>query len=299
MSIAFSGISAYTDDHSKALDFWTAAVASNDVLPFISKYGQIINTKADAIALPRYTTSVTIQDGTTCISDFDNGNDTTIKATTITLKKGVIADNICIHDLEAYFTSIGLNAGQHYMENGLGSLEAGILADVQKQIGKAVGNEMWNGGSNWITSGLLDQIYAVNTGAIPNNINVGTTTITSGGSAGTDAAGCFNVVAAMIARAMADKNWAKVIMSGQAVIVMSPYEYSLYYDNYVKLRGTHLITPGLEALAGGLAEIQHPGYPVMITMQAHMTGTSTQPSGVKRTPCGPSASNTRVSPPLI
>lgn len=275
MAVAFSGISAYTDDHSHALDFWTRAVAGNDVIPWIQKYGQIIYTKADAVDLPRMESVVTIQDGNTCISDFDNDNDTTIKKSTITLKKGFVGDTICIHDLEDYFTSIGLQRGQHYMENGMGAMGAGIILNVQQQIGKAIGNEIVNGGSNWITSGILDLIYAVNTGTAPNNINVGTSTITSGGSAGTDAAGCFNVVQSLIDAAMADKDLAADLLAGNMVIAMSPKEYSLYYQNYVKLRGTHLITPGLANLAGGLGEIQHPGYPVTITTLAHLTGSST------------------------
>jgi hypothetical protein len=63
------------------------------------------------------------------------------------------------------------------------------MADVAKRTAKAIGNEMWNGGSNWITSGLHDQLLAATLGSAI----VGSTTPTSGGSAGTDAEGVYNI----------------------------------------------------------------------------------------------------------
>lgn len=267
MAVNFSGLSAWADE--TRLDFYMDAIASNDVLPYLRKYGQVYtNVKADTLKLPKLTTSVTIADGDACFTDIDGNNDSTISQASITLKKGLVRDQICVHGFEDYFTAQGLTAGQHY--RGIGVFEAGILRDVGARTAKAIGNEMWNGGSNWITSGFVDQLLA----AVFNSDNVGTSTPTSGGSAGTDAAGVYNICQALLNRAMTDVDFASAVMSGQCHIVMSPKEYAFLNENYVKLRGTHLITPGLNVLQNGsFAEFMFPGFPVPIVVQNFLTGT--------------------------
>ncbi len=202
--------------------------------------------------------------------DFMNHNDTTISQSTITLKKGLVRDQICVHGFEDYFTAQGLTAGQHY--TGIGAFEAGILMDVAKKTAKAIGNEMWNGGSNWITSGLTDLLYAANMGSSI----LGSTTPTSGGSAGTDAAGVYNICEALLNAAMADVDFASDVMAGNCHIVMSPKEYAFLQQNYVKLNGQNLITPGLNVLQNGsFAEFNFPGFPVPVVVQNFLTGTGT------------------------
>jgi hypothetical protein len=181
----------------------------------------------------------------------------------------LVRDQICVHGLEDYYTAQGLAAGQHYV--GLGAFEAGIFSDVARQTGKAIGNEMWNGGSNWITSGWIDLLYAAT------GIEVGASaTPTAGGSAGTDAAGVFNIVEALVDQARTDVDFGSDVSAGNVVVVMSPKEYSFYFQNYRKLFGDNLITPGLQFLAdGSAAPVYHPGSRVEIVQQNFLTGTGT------------------------
>jgi hypothetical protein len=267
MAVAFSGLSAWSDETK--LNFYLDSIASNDVLPYLRKYGNVFtNVKADTLKLPKMTTSITIADGDACFTDIDGNNDTTISQTSITLKKGLVRDQICVHGFEDYFTAQGLTAGQHY--KGIGAFEAGILADVSARTAKAIGSEMWNGGSNWITAGFVDQLLT----AVFNADNVGTTTPTSGGSAGTDSEGVYNICVSLLNKAMTNVDFASAIMAGKCHIVMSPKEYAFLDQNYVKLRGTGLITPGLQTLqAGTFAEFMFPGFPVPVVVQNFLTGT--------------------------
>lgn len=269
MAVTFSGLTALPDE--SRLAFFTDAIASNDVLPFVRQYGDFIpNVKADSYKLRRLSSTVAIADGATCLTDLDGNNDSTITDRTITLKKGVISDLICPHDgWETYWTHQGMTAGQHY--TGIGRFEAGIMADIAKQAGKAIGNEMWNGGSNWITSGWIDQLYAatgIETG--------GSTAPTAGGSAGTDAEGAFNAVQTLVDAVMADVDFGSDARAGNVIVVMSPKEYSFYFQNYRKLFGDNLITPGLQVLANGtFAPVYHPGTRIEIVVQNFLTGTGT------------------------
>jgi len=267
MALAYSGLTQWVDE--SRLDFYTDAIAANDVLPFVRKYGTVITgVKADSIKLPNITTSITIADGTTCFTDIDGNNDSTISQSTINLKKGLVRDQICVHGLEDYYTAQGLTAGQHY--TGLGAIEAGVLMDVAKKTARATGNEMWNGGANWLTSGWEDLIRAANYGAS----NVGTTTPTNGGAAGTDAQGVYNICVSLLNSGAANIDFGSEIIAGNAVLVMSPKEYFFLQQNYVKLYGTTLITPGLDTLQSGtFGEFFFPGTKVPVVVQSFLTGT--------------------------
>lgn len=269
MAVSFSGVSNWTDE--TRLDFYMDAIASNDVLPYARKYGQVFTgVKADTLKLPKMTTSITIADGDACFTNIDGNNDTTISQSTITLKKGLVRDQICVHGFEDYFTAQGLTAGQHY--TGIGAFEAGILQDVAARTAKAIGNEMWNGGSNWITSGWIDQLYAATMGSAI----VGSTTPNNGGSAGTDVQGVYNICVALLNNAMNDVDFASDVMAGNCHIVMSPKEYAFLQQNYVTLNGQNLITPGLNVLQNGsFAEFNFPGFPVPVVVQNFLTGTGT------------------------
>jgi hypothetical protein len=269
MAVSFSGLSALADE--TRLAFFTDAIAANDVLPFVRQYGDFIpNVKADTYKLRRLSTSLTIADGSNCFTSADGNNDNTISERSISLKKGLIRDEICPHDgWETYYTHQGMTAGQHY--TGLGAFEAGLLADIAKRAGKAIGNEMWNGGSNWITSGWVDQLYAafgIETGA--------STTPTAGGSTGTDAEGAFNICQLLVDSVMANVDFGFEARAGNVIIVMSPKEYSFYFQNYRKLYGDNLVAPGLATLANGSpAPVYHPGTRIEIVQQNFLTGSGT------------------------
>ena len=271
MAITYSGVNAWVDE--SRIDFFMDAVASNDVIPYLKKYGLVITgVKADTIKLGKLSTTVVIADGSTCLTSPGTGNDSVIKQTQIDLKKGVISDKICVHDMEEYFTAQGLSAGQHY--EGIGAFEAGILASIAEVSGAAIGNEMWNGGSNWITSGYVDQLLAANLGTGASGGVVGTTTPTAGGSAGTDAAGVYNICNALLNRAVANVNFASLVRSGRCHIVMSPQDFLFLCQNYTTLHGGNIMTPGLNQLqAGDFAEFNFPGTKVPVVVQNFLTGT--------------------------
>jgi hypothetical protein len=262
-------LSNWTDE--SRLDFYLDAVASNDVLPFVRQYGQVITgVKADTIKLPKLSTSVTIADGAACFTDIDGDNDSTISQSSITLSKGLVRDQICVHGLEDYYTAQGLTLGQNY--TGLGAFEAGIMQSVAGEVGKAIGSAMWTGSTNFITSGWTDLIYAATFGTS----NVGTSTPTSGGSAGTDAAGVYNICTSLLNAAVADVDFAAEVISGNAVIVMSPQEFLFLQQNYNKLNGGNTLVPGLDTLnAGTFAAINFPGTRVPVVTQNFLTGTGT------------------------
>ena len=269
MAVSFSELSALPDE--TRLTFFTDAIAANDVLPFVRSYGDYITgVKADSYKLRRLSTSLTIADGSNCFTDPDGNNDSTISERSITLKKGLIRDVICPQDgWETYYTHQGMTAGQHY--TGIGAFQAGILADIAKNAGKAIGNEMWNGGSNWITSGWVDQLLAatgIETGGST------TPTPTAGGSAGTDPAGVFNICQLLVDTVMADVDFGFEARSGNVIIVMSPQEFNFYFQNYRKLFGDNLVTPGLAQLSTGAETgVYFPGTKIEIVVQNFLTGT--------------------------
>ena len=269
MALVYSGLSNWTDESK--LDFYLDAVAANDVIPFVRQYGQLITgVKADTIKLPKLSTSVTIADGTNCFTDIDGNNDSTISQSSIGLSKGLVRDQICVHGLEDYYTAQGLTAGQHY--TGLGAFEAGILQSVSGEVGKAIGSAMWQGSTNFITSGWTDLIYGTNFGSS----NVGTTTPTSGGNAGTDAQGVYNICVSLLNAAMTDVDLASEVINGSAVIVMSPQDFLFLQQNYTKLYGGNTLVPALDTLnAGTFSTITFPGTRVQVVTQNFLTGTGT------------------------
>lgn len=269
MAIVYSGLSQWTDE--SRLDFYLDAVASNDVIPFVRQYGQLITgVKADTIKLPKLSTSITIADGSNCFTDIDGNNDSTISQSSISLSKGLVRDQICVHGLEDYFTAQGLAAGQNY--TGLGVFEAGILQSVSGEVGKAIGSAMWTGGGAFIANGWTDLIYNTSFGSS----NLGTSTPTSGGSAGTDAAGVYNICVSLLNAAMADVDFASEVINGSAVIVMSPQDFLFLQQNYTKLYGGNTLVPALDTLNGGsFASIAFPGTRVQVVTQNFLTGTGT------------------------
>jgi hypothetical protein len=277
MANSFNSLTAFVQEERFALDFYTKAVQDNDVLPFVQSVGLFIpGVKEDTIKLPNLSAVAGIADGAACAgTDFDDGNDTTISQSSVTLTKGIVKDSICIHSegFETYVTATALQSGQNY--TGLGALENGLMNEIQRKVAKRLAQNLWNGNSSpdtWTFNGWLDQLYAATMGS---GI-IGSTTPTSGGSAGTDAAGVYNIIQAMIDAAMADVDFAADVMMGRVYIVLSPKEAEFLRQNYLKLYGQALPTPGLAELQNNVfAPITFPGTRIPIYQQSSLTGTGT------------------------
>ena len=277
MANQFTGLTAFVQEERFALDFYTQAVQQNDVLPFVSQVGMFIpGVKEDTIKLPNLSAVVGIADGAACAgTDFDDGNDTTITQSSVSLTKGVVKDSFCIHSegFETYVTAVALQSGQNY--TNLGALESGILNEINRKLAKRLAQNFWSGNSSpdtWTFNGWLDQLYAATMGSAI----IGSTTPTAGGSAGTDAAGVYNIVQALIDAAMADVDFASDVQMGNVYIVMSPKEKEFLRQNYLKLYGQAMPTPGLESLQNNVfAPIVFPGTNIPIYTQSSLTGTGT------------------------
>lgn len=277
MSQIFSGLIAYIEERRYGNDFYTPALQQNDVLPFVQSVGMFLpNVKEDTIKLPNLSAVAGIADGATCITSFDNGNDSTISQSSIALKKGVIADSICPHDgFETYYTAAGMAAGQKY--DNLGVFETGILREIQRAVAKRIAQNAWNGEGSpdtWTFSGWREQLLAAVMGA---GI-VGTGTPTAGGSAGTDAAGAYNILVTLINAAMADVDFASDVEAGNVYFVMSPQDKEFLRQNYVKLHGTAFpdIAVGLQGLQNDIfAPTLFPGTKIPIYLQSSLTGSAT------------------------
>jgi len=275
MANIFSGLTAYVEEKRYGLDFYTQAVQRNDLFPFITTVqGFFPGVKEDTIKLPNLRAVAGISSGSNCVTNFDLGNDTTITQSTISLVKGFVGDEFCPHDgFETYYTSMGMTAGQKY--EGLGAFEAGIFNEIQRRVGARIVQNAWNGNSSpdsWTFTGWHDLLLAANMGSAI----VGSTTPNSGGTAGTDAQGVYNICQSLIDSAMANVDFASDIVGGNAYIVMSPQHAEFLRQNYLKLYGQVLQTPGLASLqANSQNVIAFPGLNVPIYTQSALTGTNT------------------------
>lgn len=277
MANTFSGLTAFVQEERFALDFYTQAVEKNTVLPFVQEVGLFIpGVKEDTIKLPNLSAVVGIGDGAACAgTDFDDGNDTTMTQSSISLVKGVIKDSICIHSegFETYAVAQALQSGQNY--TGLGALETGILMEIQKKAAKRISQNLWNGNGSpdtWTFTGWHDRLLAANFGTS----NVGTTTPTAGGSAGTDAEGVYNIVQALINAAVADVDFASDVEAGNVYIVMSPKEKEFLRQNYLKLYDQSLYANGLGNLQSNVfGSFMFPGTNIPVYIQSSLTGTGT------------------------
>lgn len=262
MAFDLSGLTAWADETSFATNFYTEALMANDAVPFIRTYGELLNgVKADTVKLPNLEQTVTLADGDNCT--FSDGGTTTITQTTLTMKNAKFQGELCIRDLESYFTAVALPAGQNY--DGIGQVENVILSRIQEQCQKAIANEIWGGGlgaDTAIVPGLYEFLNDSSATATSSQ------TLTSGGVAGTDAAGAWNVVEGLVAAAMADADLGPEVMSGNVVIVMSPLAKFYYMQNFRKLFGDNsfgaLAAPDM-VMPNGV--IRHQGTAVEIHVQ--------------------------------
>jgi len=284
MANNFSGLTAFVNEQRRT-DFWTEALYNNDVMPFFDAVGTVVpNVKENTFTFPRLSGTVSIADGAACSDDFDNGNDTTITQTTITLKKGLIQDSFCPHgeDYETYFTALGMPSGQHY--TGLGQWESALVGEIMRRTGKRLGINHWQGnqsGDSWTYTGLYESLLAATMGTYNASTNptggiVGTTTPTAGGSAGTDAEGVYNICTSLIQAALnstsvAGSDFAADIIAGNAFIVMNPLNREFLRQNYLKLHGQTMTpaAPGLAALQNNaLGAFTLPGWNIPVITQS-------------------------------
>ena len=287
MSNIFTGLTAFVNEQRFRTDFWTEALYGNDVAPFISAVGMTApGVKENTFTFPKLSGTVSIADGAACSDDFDNGNDTTISQTSITLKKFLIQDSFCPHSeaYETYFTALGMPAGQHY--TNLGIWQAPMVAEIGRRIGKRLAINFWQGnqsGDTWTFDGYHDQLLAANLGTYnaSSNVtggNVGSTTPTEGGAAGTDPEGAYNIMEALVMAALrtasvTGSDLAADLIAGNCYIVCNPVDRELMRRNYAKRFGLAM-PEHAPALASVMANAQgafnFPGYNLPVLTQAHI-----------------------------
>ena len=243
--------------------FYKKALLTNDTFAFAQSHGEVLTgAKMDNYKLPSLESSATIQASDCGQNSVD---ETTFTQTNLEMVSIKIEGEFCPQKLEPYFLAQGLPAGQHY--EGFNPLEAQIVERTAQQIGRKMGIFPWYGptGADSVTytESWMDQLRDA-TGVV-----AGSTTITSGGSTGADAAGAFNVVQTLIDKFLANADSAGEVYEQDAIqIAMSPAVINLYFQNYRKLFGDNTVVPAMESLAAGsTVGFYHPGTLVRIVKQ--------------------------------
>ena len=263
MAINFSGVSAWTNEHTNATNFWTEALMGNSFVALVRETGTILTgVKENTRKLPRLGATSTMQDGDNCAFNASGG--VTFTQTTLNMKNVKFQDTWCLRTMEDYFTAVMLPAGQHYTESLSFPGGAAMVMEVEKAIQKALATAYLNETS--LFSGLLDQLYDAY------GINAGTTTPTNGGTAGTDAQGVFNICETLVNSWIVDEDLAQEIQNGGVSIWMSPYDVKLYFENYRTRFGDNpWATQQLTLLAGGAQSFIHAGTNVRIYSEPGLT----------------------------
>ena len=265
MAITFSGVNAWVDEHTHALDFYTEALMSNTVVPWVQTTGDLLTgVKANEIKLPNLSATSTMQDGDNCA--FNASGSVVFSQSSLLMKNIKFQDSFCVRTMEDYFTAVTLPPGQMY--TGLGQAEAAMLDQIRKQIQKNLAYGYFNETS--LFSGWLPQIYAafglVTSSTTPNN----------GGANGTDAQGVWNICETLVNLWLASADLSDEIMNGGVSIVMSPLHVKYYFENFRTLFGDNpWATAQLVALDGGSQSFVHSGTGVRIYVQPALTGTGT------------------------
>lgn len=286
MANNFSGITTYVNELRRT-EFWLEALSGNDVMPFVEAVGDVIpNVKENSFTLKRLSGTVTFADGAACSDDFDNGNDTTITQTTINLVKLLAQDSFCMHGegYETYFTAPQMPLGQHYA--GLAPWQQALVNEIMRRLAKRYAVNYWQGnqsGDTHTLNGWMDLLQAAVLGTFNSSSNVtggivGSTTPTSGGSAGTDAEGVYNICqslveAAMYTTTLAGSDLQADLMAGNCYIVMNPLNREFLRQNYQKKHGLAMpeIVPGLAGLQNNaFGAFNFPGYNLPVITQVHI-----------------------------
>ena len=98
MAFSFSGLNAWANEHSSALDFYTEAIMDNTVVPLMTQRGTVVTGfTGDTYKLPKLSASTTMQDGDNCTFNADGS--VTIGQATITALKAFalgLSSGVCI-----------------------------------------------------------------------------------------------------------------------------------------------------------------------------------------------------------
>lgn len=251
--------------------FYKEALMTNDTFAFAAQYGEVLTgAKNDSYKLPTLDATATMLDGEGC--SHTPTDQATIAQTDLNMVKAKFEGQFCVSTLEDYYLAKGLPAGQNY--ESFNPLEGNIIARIQEQIAKKMAIFPYYGptGSDTVTYAtpwidLLEDAFG---------IVVGTSTPTDGGSAGTDAAGVFNIVEALADVYYNNVDTAADANNGNIVVSMSPKDARLYFKNYRTLYGDNNITPALQQLANGsYSTWTHPGTQISIATQ-NALGTENQ-----------------------
>ena len=257
------GLSALVNETEFGALFYQDALMGNDTFAFAQQYGQVLTgAKNDTYKLPTMSATATVQSGDGC--GHNEVDEVTFEQTTLNMVNIKIEGQFCPQTLEPYYLASTLPAGQHY--SGLGSLQANIIAEVQRQIAKKMAILPYYGptGSDTVTFAnhwmkLLEDA---------SGINVGATTPTNGGSAGADPQGVFNIVESLCDVYYNNADTAADANNGNIVISMSPKHMRFYFQNYRKLFGDHTVVPVMQQLANGnYSTWTHPGTSITIASQ--------------------------------
>lgn len=264
MALSLGTLTAWADETSQATNFYTEALMANDAVPFLRTYGEVLNgVKANTIKLPTLTQTATFVDGDNCT--FSDGNTTTITQSTLTLKNVKTEGLICVRDLEDYFTAVTLPAGQNY--EGLGQMENAVLAEIIRVTQKNLAKEIWSGqlGSGSADGAVIDGLIEVLNDSSATATS--TQTLTNGGSAGTDAAGAFNVAQGLVDVAFADEDLAGEAISGNLVLIMSPKARNLYFQNFRQRFGDTMFASLTAEAMQNNGMFMHPGSGIEVHTQ--------------------------------
>lgn len=288
MANTFTDVTAWVNEQRRT-DFWVEALSGNDVMPFAQTFGDVIpNVKEDSFTLKRLSGSVTFAPGNACSDDFDNGHDTEITDSVVTLVKLLAQDSFCMHGegYETYFTAPKMPLGQHY--SGLAPWQQALVNEIMRRLAKRYGINMWQGnqsGDTHTLDGWIDLLYAANVGTYhatnnPTGGSIGgnSTLPTAGGSNGTDAEGVYNICQALVEAAMRSTSLAGSdlqadLMAGNCYIVMNPLNREFLRQNYLKLHGLAMpeIAVGLTGLQNNaMGAFNFPGYNLPVVTQVHI-----------------------------
>lgn len=259
-----SGLVADIDTQAFGIDFWHQALMANNTTAFAARYGDVrVNIKKDTVQLPLMEVPVLIADG-------GCGDDpaTTAAFTTRTMEMVNMkaAGSFCPIELEPYYLAEYIPQGQN--NENFRPLQDAIVGRIAQEISKKMGIIPWYGATGSDTVSYDDSWIAQLQAAA--NVNLGSTPMTAGGAAGTDAAGAFNVIQSMIQPFLNNVDTAGEVYTDDAIVVaISPATVDLYFRNYRTLFGDHNITPNYEILANGVAMggWYHPGTRVRVVIQ--------------------------------
>ena len=267
-----SALAALVNETEFGFMFYKEALMNNDTFAFTQKYGEVLqNAKNDTYKLGNFNGSATAQDGDGCGQN--SVDQITHTQTTLTMVNIKFEGQFCPQTLEPYYLAAALPPGQHY--ESLGALGAQYIAEIQRQIAKKMAIMPYYGptgadtvtyANNWIS--LLEADFDINEGA---------TTPTSGGSAGTDTEGVFNIVETLVLLYLANPDTAAEVNSGNIVITMSPKHAFFYWQNYRKLYGNNTVVPAMTQLGNGtFQEWTHPGTAGVTIVVQNALGTEGQ-----------------------